>query len=101
MTIHVNIGEAKTRLSELLAAAAARGEEVVVNKAGVPFATIVPRPEAMALECEARAAKRKAAIGFAREKYAHLPPEAFDVPPSMTDEEVEERYQRKFGAPAA
>jgi antitoxin (DNA-binding transcriptional repressor) of toxin-antitoxin stability system len=28
MTIHVNIGEAKTRLSELLAAAA-RGEEVI------------------------------------------------------------------------
>jgi prevent-host-death family protein len=100
MTIHVNIGEAKTRLSELLAAAA-RGEEVVVDKAGVPYATIVPRPEAVALEREARAAKRKAAIGFAYEKYKHLPPEAFDVPPSMTDEELEERYQRKFGAPAA
>lgn len=100
MTIHVNIGEAKTRFSELLAAAA-RGEEVVVNKAGVPYATIVPRPEALSIEREARAAKRSAAIGFAREKYAHLPPEAFDVPPSMTDEELEERFQRKFGAPAA
>ena len=96
MTIHVNIGEAKTRFSELLAAAA-RGEEVVVNKAGVPFATIVPRPEAMAIEREARAAKRKAAIGFLAEKYAHLPPEAFNIPPSMTDEEYEERIKRKFG----
>jgi prevent-host-death family protein len=100
MTIHVNIGEAKTRFSELLAAAV-RGEEVVVNKAGVPMATIVPRPEALALEREAIAAKRVANLGFAREKYAHLPPEAFDVPPSMTDEELEERYQQKFGASAA
>jgi prevent-host-death family protein len=86
VTIHVNSGEAKTRLSELLAAAL-RGEEVVLQKAGVPVATIVPKPKAQAIEREARAAKRKAAIGFAREKYAHLPPEAFDIPPSMTDEE--------------
>lgn len=96
MTINVNIGEAKTRLSELLAAAA-RGEVVVVNKAGVPFATIVPRPEALALEREARAAKRRAAFGCLAEKYAHLPPAAFEVPPSMTDAELEERFQRKFG----
>ena len=96
MTIHVNIGEAKTRLSELLAAAA-RGEEVVVDKAGVPFATIVPRPEALALEREAQAAKRRAAFGCLAEKYKGFPPEAFDVPPSMTDEELEERFKRKFG----
>jgi prevent-host-death family protein len=96
MTIHVNIGEAKTRLSELLAAAA-RGEEVVVNKAGVPFVTLVPRPEALALEREARAAKRKAAFGCLAEKYKDYPPEAFDIPPSMTDEEYEERIKRKFG----
>ena len=96
MTIHVNIGEAKTRLSELLAAAA-RGEEVVVQKAGVPFATIVPRPEALAIERESRAAKRKSAFGCLAEKYAHLPPEAFDIPPSMTDEEYEKRIKRKFG----
>ena len=98
MTIHVNIGEAKTRLSELVAAAL-RGEEVVLQKAGEPKVRLVALPAAAALEDEARAAKRRAAIGFAREKYAHLPPEAFDVPPSMTDEELEERYQRKFGAP--
>ena len=100
MTIHVNIGEAKTRLSELVAAAL-RGEEVVLQKAGEPKVRLVALPEAVALEQEARAAKRAAAIGFAREKYAHLPPEAFDVPPSMTDEEVEERYRRKFDAPPA
>jgi prevent-host-death family protein len=98
MTIHVNIGEAKTRLSELVAAAL-RGEEVVLQKAGEPKVRLVAIPEALELEREARAAKRAAAIGFAREKYKHLPPEAFDVPPSMTDEEYEERIMRKFGAP--
>jgi prevent-host-death family protein len=99
MTIHVNIGEAKTRLSELVAAAL-RGEDVIVQRDGQPKVRLVPLPEATALERRARAAKRHAAIGFAREKYKHLPPEAFDVPPSMTDEEYEERIRRKFGEPA-
>jgi len=40
MTIHVNIGEAKTRLSQLIAAAV-RGEEVVIDRAGKPTARIV------------------------------------------------------------
>ena len=95
MTIHVNISQAKTRLSELLAAAA-RGEEVVVDKAGLPYATLVPRPEALALQRETRAAKRQAAFGCLATKYADHPPEAFDVPPSMTDDEYEERIKRKF-----
>jgi len=100
MTIHVNIGEAKTRLSELIAAAM-RGEEVVLDKAGAPQVKLMPMPEAEKARREAIAAKRKAAFGFAREKYAHLPPEAFDVPSSMTDEQYEERIRRKFGAPPA
>jgi prevent-host-death family protein len=100
MTIHFNIGEAKAQLSKLVDAAL-RGEDVVLDKAGKPKVRLVPVPEAVALEREARAAKRRAALGFAREKYKHLPPEAFDVPPSMTDEEIEERFNRKFGAPAA
>jgi prevent-host-death family protein len=96
MTIHVNIGEAKTRLSELVAAAL-RGEEVVVQRDGQPKVRLVPLPEAEELEKAARAAKRAAAIGCLAEKYAAYPPEAFDVPPSMTDEEYEERIKRKFG----
>jgi prevent-host-death family protein len=96
MTIHVNIGEAKARFSELLAAAA-RGEEVVVDKAGVPYATLVPRPEAIELERQARAAKRRAAFGCLAEKYKDYPPEAFDVPSSMTDDELDERFRRKLG----
>jgi antitoxin (DNA-binding transcriptional repressor) of toxin-antitoxin stability system len=55
MTIHVNIGEAKTRFSEL-AARALRGEEVVVQKAGVPMLRLVPIQEAKAID---RVARRK------------------------------------------
>lgn len=99
MTIHVNIGEAKTTLSRLVDAAL-RGEDIVLDKAGQPKVRLVPVPEALQIEREAIAAKRVANIGFAEAKYAHLPPEAFDVPPLMTDEELEERYQRKFGAAA-
>lgn len=41
MTIHVNIGEAKTRLSELVAASE-RGEEVVIARAGKPAVRLEP-----------------------------------------------------------
>jgi prevent-host-death family protein len=101
MTIHVNIGEAKTRLSELIAAAL-RGEEVVLDKAGAPQVKLVPIEEAEKARREAIAAKRKAAFGMWADKYRHLHgTAALDVPPSMTDEEYEERIRRKFGAPPA
>jgi prevent-host-death family protein len=41
VTIHVNIGEAKTQLSKLLAAAK-RGEEVVITRDGTPEVRLVP-----------------------------------------------------------
>lgn len=41
MTITVNTHEAKSRLSELLAAAE-RGEDVVIARAGKPVARLVP-----------------------------------------------------------
>ena len=41
MTMHFNIGEAKTRLSELVAAAM-RGEDIVLDKAGNPQVMLVP-----------------------------------------------------------
>lgn len=100
MTIHVNIGEAKTRLSKLVAAAL-RGEEVVLDKAGEPQVKLVPVAEAERARREEIAAKRKAAFGALAAKYAHLRPEELVVPPSMTDDEIEERYQRKFGAPSS
>jgi prevent-host-death family protein len=66
MTIHVNIGEAKTRLSQLVAAAL-RGEEVVLQKAGQPQVRLVPVEDARRAEREAIAKRRVAAIGFAGE----------------------------------
>jgi prevent-host-death family protein len=97
MTIHVNIGEAKTRLSELIAAAL-RGEEVVLDKAGAPQVRLTPIVEAEEARCNEIAARRKAAFGMFADKYRHLHgTDALDVPPSMTDEEVEERFRRKFG----
>ena len=41
---HVNVQEAKTRLSQLLAAAE-RGEEVVIARGGRPVARLVPVDE--------------------------------------------------------
>lgn len=100
MTIHVNIGEAKTRLSELVKAAL-RGEDVVLDNAGTPQVKLVPIAEAEKARREEIAAKRKAAIGAWAARYAHLRPEDTIVPPSTTEEEVEERFQRKFGAPSS
>lgn len=60
MTIHVNIGEAKTRLSELVAAAK-RGEDVVIARAGEPEVRLVPiDPDSSR---KALAAKRRAFFG--------------------------------------
>lgn len=47
MTIHVNIGEAKARLSELVAASL-RGEEVILARAGEPKVRLVALPKAAA-----------------------------------------------------
>ena len=45
MTIHVNIGEAKAKLSSLVEASL-RGEEVILAKAGEPKVRLVAIPEA-------------------------------------------------------
>lgn len=96
MTIHVNIGEAKTRLSELVAAAL-RGEEVVLQKAGRPQVRLVALEDADRAKREEIARHRVAAIGMYKEAFDGYD---LDIEPSMTDEEVEERFRRKFG-PAA
>lgn len=96
MTIHVNIGEAKTRLSELVAAAL-RGEEVVLQKAGKPQVRLVALEDASLAEREAIARRRVAAIGKYKKEFEGYD---LDIGPSMTDEEVEERFRRKFGPSA-
>ena len=97
MTIHVNIGEAKTQLSALVAAVE-RGEEVVVQRAGDPKARIVPFDEGNTASSKSLAKRRVANLGFAEEKYRGI---ELTVQPYFGEEYEEERYRRKFGEPAA
>lgn len=73
MTIHVNIGEAKTRFSELVAAALS-GEEVIVQKAGIPKLRLVPIEEVDLERRKEIARNRVGAIGKYKEAF-----EGYDV----------------------
>lgn len=88
MTIHVNIGEAKTRLLELIAAAL-RGEEVVLNKAGRPVARLVPDKDAAEL---ARSALREKRLAWMGSMKGTIPDSALEygAEPAFTDKEWEE-----------
>jgi len=95
MTIHVNIGEAKTRLSELVAAALA-GEDVILQKAGVPKLKLVPIEEANRAEREETARRRVANIGKYEKAF-----EGADLSlESLREERFDwkERFERKFGS---
>ena len=96
MTIHVDIGEAKSRLSQLVAAAV-RGEEVVLDRAGEPQVRLVPVSHASDAERERLAEKRRAFLGSWAKAFEGY---SADLGPSMTDAEQDERWARKFG-PAA
>ncbi len=91
MGIHVNIGEAKNRLSELIAASL-RGEEVILSKAGKPVARILALEEAVDAEKERLVAERKkqwaAWIGSFETQF---PPTAGDefIGPTYTEEELD------------
>jgi prevent-host-death family protein len=95
VTIQVNIGEAKTRRSELIAAAL-RGEEVVLSKAGRPVARLVPETEALNLEREAIRASRLAMLGKHKGKFSE---EELTIPDESVDEYLDRRFERKFGHP--
>jgi len=56
MPIHVNIGEAKAKLSKLISASL-RGEEVVIDNDGKPQVRLIPVAEAKAEDREARRRK--------------------------------------------
>lgn len=98
MTIHVNIGEAKTRLSELVAAAV-RGEDVVLDKAGDPQVRLVPVSGVPSgRERERLAESRRAAIGMWSRHFKTMPD--LDIRAmKMSDAALEESYRRKFGDP--
>jgi prevent-host-death family protein len=68
MGLNVNIGAAKDRLSELIAAAK-RGEDVVIARAGRPEVKLVPLDGVMAIEMELAQARRKSAFGMFRDSY--------------------------------
>ena len=91
MGIQVNIGEAKTRLSELVAASL-KGEVVTLSKAGKPVARIVALDDAIVDEqariVAERAAQMRAFYGSLKGK---LGPNAGDLimEPEYTDEEID------------
>ncbi len=96
MTIHVGIGEAEKRLSELVAAAV-RGEEVVLSGESGPQVRLVAVRQKSAAERDEIVARRLSALGM----WKDIVPADFEVPPSMTDDELDERWHRKgYGPPA-
>ena len=94
MTIHVNIGDAKTRLSELIAAAI-RGEDVVLNKAGTPQVRLVPVEDAMAVQRAEIAKSRLAAIGMWKDAFEDFDTSLEALKADRGD--PDERLRRKFG----
>lgn len=94
MTIHVNIGEAKTRLSELVAAAI-RGEEVVLARAGQPQVRLTPVAERSEEERAARAARRRSAFGMFREELSGVDTSIEALKADRPD--PDERLRRAFG----
>lgn len=86
MAIHVNIGEAKTRLSQLVAASL-EGEEVVLARAGKPVAKIVPLPDAAHAERAERAKRIKAWIGSGNGKLSANAGDLF-LEPSFSEAEL-------------
>jgi antitoxin (DNA-binding transcriptional repressor) of toxin-antitoxin stability system len=71
MATHVNIGEAESRLSELVAAAI-RGEDIILDSAGRPQVRLVPIPAMTDSNVERRAQNRRQALGMFREEAAGL-----------------------------
>ena len=84
MTIHVNIGEAKSQLSKLVAAAL-RGERIILDRAGEPQVELVPINEGHVSQTLRE--KRAAWIGSGAGK---MPPGAGDLflEPTISDEEA-------------
>ena len=94
MTIHVNIAEAKARLSALMEAAL-NGEEVILQRAGVPKLKLVPIEEADRMTREALARRRVANIGRFREEFAGYDLGVESLKSGRGD--PGERFRRKFG----
>ncbi len=68
MTLHFNVGEAKAKLSQLIAAVR-RGEDVVIDHDGKPQVRLVMVEQAAIEERKRRIEKRAAAFGMWREEF--------------------------------
>ncbi len=68
MAIHFNVGEAKAKLSQLIAAAK-RGEDVYIDNNGRPEVRIVAVPEVEEAERVRIVAKRRAFIGKWKDEF--------------------------------
>lgn len=98
MAIQMNIGEAKTRLSELVAASL-RGEEVILARAGKPVLRFEALEEAKAADRARIVAERSAKIkAYFGSKKDRLGPNAGDLflGDTYTDEELDS-FSTGFG----
>lgn len=95
MGMQFNIGEAKDRLSQLVAAAR-RGEEVVIALAGRPQVKLVPVEGVWELEREAEIARRMSAFGMFKDTYNAEAVERATAP--MSDDDLEELYGSKWSS---
>jgi prevent-host-death family protein len=71
MTMHFNIGEAKAKLSQLIAAVR-RGEDVVIDHDGQPQVRLVLVDDASEIERQRVIAKRKSFFGAFKSELAGL-----------------------------
>lgn len=95
MAMQLNMGEAKDRLSQLVAAAR-RGEDVVIALAGRPQVKLVPVEGIQEFEREAEIARRMSAFGMFKDKYNVEAVERATA--SMSDEDLEDLYGSKWSS---
>lgn len=96
MTIHVNIGDAKTRLSELVAAAE-RGEDVVLARAGSPRVRLVPLEHVEQERRRLLVEKRRKAFGFLKDAFVGYDTSLEAL--KADREDYDTRLRRKFELP--
>ncbi|MEO7505171.1 MAG: type II toxin-antitoxin system prevent-host-death family antitoxin [Sphingomicrobium sp.] len=89
MTKHFNVGEAKAKLSQLIAAVR-RGEDVVIDHDGKPQVRLVLVEEASEAERRRLAAKRRSAFGLFKKNF-----EGLDVTPDWIREQRDYSEERR------
>lgn len=98
MTIHVSVDEARKRLDELVKAAG-DGKEVIIARGDEQVRMVPFEPAGSNVDptWEQVLQRRMNVLGIWKDRN---PVDVGVVPPSMTDQEIEERWWRKFGSPA-